>query len=157
MTSLLRASQSLIEFAARSHLRALSLLVLVSLLAFIPGQVSMQPMDRDEPRFAQATKQMLETGDYVDIRFQDEARHKKPVGIYWLQAVTREGRRSVGCTGSAQQDLALPSAIPAWRNCIRTAGLLGVSRHDDAGRSFCRSARICRLRADRRGGKTGED
>jgi 4-amino-4-deoxy-L-arabinose transferase-like glycosyltransferase len=43
-------------------------------------------MDRDEPRFAQATKQMLETGDYIAIRFQDEARNKKPVGIYWMQA-----------------------------------------------------------------------
>lgn len=29
---------------------------------------------------------MLETQDYVDIRFQEQARHKKPVGIYWLQA-----------------------------------------------------------------------
>ena len=29
---------------------------------------------------------MLESGDYIDIRFQDEARYKKPVGIYWLQA-----------------------------------------------------------------------
>ena len=29
---------------------------------------------------------MLETGEYVDIRFQDEVRYKKPVGIYWLQA-----------------------------------------------------------------------
>ncbi|MEM8813402.1 MAG: glycosyltransferase family 39 protein [Pseudomonadota bacterium] len=46
----------------------------------------MPPLDRDEPRFTQATKQMLETGDFVDIRFQDEARHKKPVGIYWLQS-----------------------------------------------------------------------
>src|SRR6202008_1602769 len=36
--------------------------------------------------FAQATKQMVETGDYVDIRFQNEVRYKKPVGIYWLQA-----------------------------------------------------------------------
>jgi 4-amino-4-deoxy-L-arabinose transferase-like glycosyltransferase len=44
------------------------------------------PLDRDESRFAQATVQMLETGDFVDIRFQDEARHNKPVGIYWLQA-----------------------------------------------------------------------
>jgi 4-amino-4-deoxy-L-arabinose transferase-like glycosyltransferase len=30
---------------------------------------------------------MVETGDYVDIRFQDEVRYKKPVGIYWLQAL----------------------------------------------------------------------
>jgi 4-amino-4-deoxy-L-arabinose transferase-like glycosyltransferase len=45
------------------------------------------PLDRDESRFAQATSQMLESGDYVDIRYQDEPRWKKPVGIYWMQAV----------------------------------------------------------------------
>jgi 4-amino-4-deoxy-L-arabinose transferase-like glycosyltransferase len=60
--------------------------LLLSLAFFVPGQFTLQPMDRDEPRFAQASKQMLETGDFVDIRFQDEARHKKPVGIYWLQS-----------------------------------------------------------------------
>ncbi|MFY8147450.1 MAG: ArnT family glycosyltransferase, partial [Rhodobacter sp.] len=42
--------------------------------------------DRDEARFVQASRQMVESGDFVDIRFQDEARHKKPVGIYWLQS-----------------------------------------------------------------------
>lgn len=62
------------------------LLLLLSLVLFVPGQWTVPPLDRDEPRFTQATKQMLETEDYVDIRFQDEARHKKPVGIYWLQA-----------------------------------------------------------------------
>jgi 4-amino-4-deoxy-L-arabinose transferase-like glycosyltransferase len=62
------------------------LLLFLSLALFVPGQWSVPPLDRDEPRFTQATKQMLETGDYVDIRFQDQARHKKPVGIYWLQA-----------------------------------------------------------------------
>jgi len=62
------------------------LLLLLSLILFVPGQWTVPPLDRDEPRFTQATKQMLETGDYVDIRFQEEARHKKPVGIYWLQA-----------------------------------------------------------------------
>lgn len=69
-----------------SHARAALVLILLSLAAFLPGFASIQPMDRDEPRFAQATKQMLESGDYVAIRFQDEARNKKPVGIYWLQA-----------------------------------------------------------------------
>ncbi len=62
------------------------LLLLLSLFLFVPGQWTVPPLDRDEPRFTQATKQMLETGDYIDIRFQEEARHKKPVGIYWLQA-----------------------------------------------------------------------
>ncbi|MET0606335.1 MAG: glycosyltransferase family 39 protein [Beijerinckiaceae bacterium] len=88
MRALARASASLLFFAARSHTRAAALLLAFGLLAFSPGLLTMQPMDRDEPRFAQATKQMLETGDYVDIRFQNEARHKKPVGIYWIQAVS---------------------------------------------------------------------
>jgi len=62
------------------------LLLLLSLVLFVPGQWTVPPLDRDEPRYTQATKQMLETDDYIDIRFQDQARHKKPVGIYWLQA-----------------------------------------------------------------------
>jgi len=76
----------LLAFVARSHVHACALLVLISLVCFLPGFASLPPMDRDEPRFAQASKQMLETGDFVDIRFQNEARHKKPVGIYWLQS-----------------------------------------------------------------------
>lgn len=75
-------------FVERSHSRMCFVLVLLSLVCFLPGFASLQPMDRDEPRYAQASKQMLETGDLVDIRFQDEARHKKPVGIYWLQSLS---------------------------------------------------------------------
>jgi 4-amino-4-deoxy-L-arabinose transferase-like glycosyltransferase len=47
---------------------------------------SLPPGDRDESRFAQATKQMTETGNYVQIMNGTEARNKKPIGIYWLQA-----------------------------------------------------------------------
>src|ERR1019366_4391965 len=42
------------------------------------------------------TKQMLESGQYVDIRFQDEVRYKKPVGIYWLQAAAVKAGEAVG-------------------------------------------------------------
>ena len=62
------------------------LLLLLSLSLFVPGLTSLPPVDRDEARYIQATRQMLETGDLVQIRFQDEARNKKPIGIYWLQA-----------------------------------------------------------------------
>ena len=72
------------------------LIVLVSLAFFLPGFSSLQPMDRDEPRFAQATKQMLETDDYIAIRFQTEARNKKPVGIYWMQAAVVSAAEAVG-------------------------------------------------------------
>lgn len=62
------------------------LLAVFCLFAFAPGIATLPPTDRDESRFVQATKQMVESGDYVDIRFQDEPRYKKPAGIYWLQS-----------------------------------------------------------------------
>src|ERR1700691_1723814 len=76
----------MLNFAANSHLRAIVFLIAVSLLSFLPGFFQIPPVDRDEAYFAQATKQMIETGDYVDIRYQDDVRYRKPVGIYWLQA-----------------------------------------------------------------------
>lgn len=79
-----------------SHRRAAGLLVLVALMLFLPGFFTLQPMDRDEPRFAQATKQMLETDDYIAIRFQNEARNKKPVGIYWIQAAVVGSAEALG-------------------------------------------------------------
>ncbi|MEO1193949.1 MAG: glycosyltransferase family 39 protein [Pseudomonadota bacterium] len=63
-------------------------LVLVVLLASLPGLFAMPPLDRDESRFAQATAQMLESGDFIAIQFQDEPRNKKPVGIHWLQSLS---------------------------------------------------------------------
>lgn len=63
---------------------------LVTLVAALPGLFAMPPLDRDESRFTQATSQMLETGDYVVIKFQDQPRFKKPVGIHWLQALSVE-------------------------------------------------------------------
>ncbi|MBX7249891.1 MAG: glycosyltransferase family 39 protein [Caulobacteraceae bacterium] len=69
--------------------RGMALLVaLLTLLTFLPGQSSIPPLDRDESRYAQATRQMIESGDYVRIRFMDTARNLQPAGIYWLQAVS---------------------------------------------------------------------
>ena len=65
------------------------LLVLACLAAAVLiGHQTVPPMDRDESRFAQASKQMVQTGDLVTIRFQDDIRAKKPAGIYWLQAIS---------------------------------------------------------------------
>lgn len=86
-----------------THMRALIALTIVSFCLFLPGQMSLQPMDRDEPRFAQASKQMLETGDFVDIRFQEEARHKKPVGIYWMQSASVAIGQALGVPDAQRQ------------------------------------------------------
>ena len=65
--------------------------LLAALVALFAGSLSvftLPALDRDESRFAQATAQMLETGDLTVIKFQDQPRFKKPVGIHWLQAAS---------------------------------------------------------------------
>ena len=52
------------------------------------GVWTLPPLDRDEARFAQATVQMMESGDFISIRFQEDERNKKPAGIHWLQAAS---------------------------------------------------------------------
>ena len=69
-------------------LRDYALLAVLALAFFLPGISSLPPVDRDEPRYTQATTQMLETGDFLDIRFMDQVRYKQPAGIYWLQAAS---------------------------------------------------------------------
>ena len=91
-----RGLSALLDYAGASHRRACGLLIVFSLIAFLPGFFQIPPVDRDEARFAQATKQMLESGQYVDIRFQDEVRYKKPVGIYWLQAAAVKAGEAAG-------------------------------------------------------------
>ena len=73
---------------AQVHRRPLAALLLICVLAWLPGFFTLPPLDRDESRFAQATKQMLESGDYININLGDGPRYEKPVGIYWLQAAS---------------------------------------------------------------------
>jgi len=86
----------MIDFVSASHARAIAFLLVCGALFFLPGFFGIPPVDRDEARFAQATKQMVETGDFVDIRFQNEVRYKKPVGIYWMQAAAVKTLRALG-------------------------------------------------------------
>jgi 4-amino-4-deoxy-L-arabinose transferase-like glycosyltransferase len=91
--------------------RGPALAAFVAFLAGLPGLIAVPPLDRDEARFAQATAQMLESRDFVVIRYQDQPRFKKPVGIHWLQAA------SVSLTSS-------PEAREIW--AYRIPSLLGA-------------------------------
>ncbi|HEX4637031.1 MAG TPA: glycosyltransferase family 39 protein, partial [Rhizomicrobium sp.] len=68
--------------------RPFAVLTLLGLLLWLPGVLSLPALDRDESRFAQSSRQMVESGDVVDIRFGHVPRYKKPIGIYWLQAAS---------------------------------------------------------------------
>ncbi len=113
-------SSPAVPFAHRSLVRLASLvldrdrwlLTLLCALLYLPGVAAIPPLDRDESRYAQASKQMLETGDFVGIYFQDHARAKKPVGIHWLQA------GAVAVFGRTERNeiwpYRVPSVIGAW-------------------------------------------
>jgi 4-amino-4-deoxy-L-arabinose transferase-like glycosyltransferase len=73
--------------------------LILALLSFSLGLAELPVQDRDEARYAQASRQMAETGDWVDIRFQDAPRHVKPVGVYWMQAAVLE---LTGRTGTSE-------------------------------------------------------
>ncbi len=100
-----------------SRVRPYLLLTLLCALLFLPGIASIPPIDRDEARFMQATKQMLETGDWIQIRFQDEPRNKKPIGIYWLQATAV---KALGQDLTATWPYRLPSVLAAWLAVMMT-------------------------------------
>jgi 4-amino-4-deoxy-L-arabinose transferase-like glycosyltransferase len=71
-----------------AHSVRLAIIAVFALATGFAGVFTMPPLDRDEARFAQASVQMLETGDFVSIRFQGDERNKKPGGIHWLQAAS---------------------------------------------------------------------
>jgi 4-amino-4-deoxy-L-arabinose transferase-like glycosyltransferase len=92
-------------------------LVIAALLlaCALPGFFGLQPLDRDESRFAQATSQMFESGDFIRISFQDEPRNKKPIGIHWLQAA------SVAALGGPEARIIQAFRIPSLLGALLCA------------------------------------
>src|ERR1700761_5542429 len=126
----------MIDVVTASHTRAVAFLLVCAALFFLPGFFGIPPIDRDEARFAQATKQMVEAGDYVDIRFQDEVRYKKPVGIYWMQAAAVKTASALGLPRAQFRIWVyrIPSLIGATGAVLLTywAGLAFVTRRGAA-------------------------
>ncbi|ANP45755.1 ArnT family glycosyltransferase [Candidatus Viadribacter manganicus] len=98
---------------AVSSKRGMALLLLVlALTMLLPGQASIPPIDRDEPRFAQASRQMIESGDFVEVRYQDTPRNLQPAGIYWLQVA------AVSVFGDVDAREIWPHRMPSWLSAI---------------------------------------
>lgn len=87
-----------------SHYLGLALFVF---MLFLPGRASLPPLDRDEARYMQATSQMLESNNYIDVRFQDKPRYLQPAGIYWLEAA------AVKATGTLKDRAVWAYRIPS--------------------------------------------
>lgn len=63
-------------------------IIFLSLLLLLAGNWILPLTDRDETRFAEASREMLERGDYVVPWFNGTWRFDKPILIYWCQAAS---------------------------------------------------------------------
>jgi 4-amino-4-deoxy-L-arabinose transferase-like glycosyltransferase len=76
------------EHATNVGVRNYALLFFGCVLFHLAGTWSLPLIDRDEPRFAEASREMIERGDYVVPYFNDRVRFDKPPLTYWFQVAS---------------------------------------------------------------------
>lgn len=86
----------LFDACSRSDRRACLFLVALCLVALLPGFFAIPPVDRNEARFAQISRQMVETGNLAETRLGWEARRTRPLGLHWVQAAVVAAAEAVG-------------------------------------------------------------
>jgi 4-amino-4-deoxy-L-arabinose transferase-like glycosyltransferase len=104
-----------------------SVFLFVGLVLFhLAGTWSLPLIDRDEPRFAEASREMIQRADYVVPYFNNQLRLDKPPLAYWAQVA------SYRIFGEGDFSARFPSAIAAaltalvifaWGRRIGAAGL----------------------------------
>ena len=72
----------------KSHLARNATLFFGCVLFHIAGTWSLPLIDRDEPRFAEASREMVERGNYVVPYFNNQLRLDKPPLTYWAQVAS---------------------------------------------------------------------
>jgi len=77
--------QTLEQFLASRGAIALAMVI-----ALVWGIWYMPLYDLDEGAFTEATREMMETGNYISIYLNGEPRNDKPILIYWLQAASAQ-------------------------------------------------------------------
>jgi 4-amino-4-deoxy-L-arabinose transferase-like glycosyltransferase len=76
------------EHAIGGGVHNYTLLFFGCVLFHLAGIWSLPLIDRDEPRFAEASREMIERGDYVVPHFNNQFRLDKPPLAYWAQVGT---------------------------------------------------------------------
>jgi 4-amino-4-deoxy-L-arabinose transferase-like glycosyltransferase len=97
---------------AQAGWRAAILIAIVVLAGYLFITTRSTLWDRDEPRFARATVEMVESGNYLYPTFNGKLRPDKPILIYWLMSVP------VRLLGQAELACRLPSALGAALTCL---------------------------------------
>ncbi len=80
---------SFLDAAAQDSLKKIApfLLLFAALVIYIPGSANLPLLDRDEPRFSEATVEMIDRGEWVIPYFNGNYRFDKPALVYWLMRV----------------------------------------------------------------------
>ncbi len=65
-----------------------AILFFACVLFHILGTWSLPLIDRDEPRFAEASREMIERGNYIVPYFNNQLRLDKPPLTYWAQVAS---------------------------------------------------------------------
>lgn len=84
-------------------------------LLYSLGNWSLPLIDRDEPRFAEATREMLQSGDFIIPRINGNYRFDKPPLAYWGQAA------AFACLGESDFAVRFPSVLFAAAAAAVTA------------------------------------
>lgn len=102
-----------------------ALISCIAFLVLVPGSFQLPLLDRDEPRFARATVEMSDNGDWVVPYFNSEYRFDKPPLTYWWMGIHH------WILGTDEFSSRLHSIIATWLiaiwMCIRGKHWVGKS------------------------------
>lgn len=96
-------------------MRPLLFLFCSVLILELLGNNTLPLIDRDEPRFAEASREMRQSGDFIIPRVNGTYRFDKPPLIYWCQVA------SSTIFGESDFSVRLPSALFAAATAVLTA------------------------------------
>lgn len=102
--------------------------LLLPLVLLLPNLGGAPLFDIDEGAFSEATREMLDKGDYLSTWLNGRPRFDKPILIYWLQAL------SVSLFGVVDWAFRVPSALAAVVWCWAVARFAREFADDDSGR-----------------------
>lgn len=88
------------------------------LLLLLAGLGRAPLFDVDEGAFSEATREMLASGDWGHTTLNGADRFDKPIGVYWLQALSAQ------IVSVSELAMRLPSALATWLAALAVSGFV---------------------------------
>ena len=98
---------AILKTHVKSAIRNFALVFVGCVIFHVIGTWNLPLIDRDEPRFAEASREMIERGDYIVPYFNNQVRLDKPPLAYWAQSA------SYRIFGESDFAARFPSAVAA--------------------------------------------